>query len=213
MRSGKARATSTPALTSEDACSVDAGDLPDLLAPSARMRSRAAPRTCDSRAVMSAPDVARQPVALRQHGSEIGGECTLSLDHHVRKARMQRQAHHLLAHGRDLARGIDRLQPPQQILRLRERCRRRRIEPRQRGCICYSPGAEFQHQRRQIGDEDFGFVMRLQRPRLGFGPQAIADAGTEAAGAAAALVGRGQRHAHGFERRHAGGRIEARHCA
>ncbi len=70
---------------------------------------------------------------------------------------------------------------------------------------------EIQHQRRQIGAENFGLGIGRQRRGLRFVPQPVAYAGLGAAGAAAALVDRGARGAHGFQPRQADIGLIARH--
>ena len=136
----------------------------------------------------------------------------MALHHHVGKPRVQWQAHHLLAHGGDLVLRVQRLKPLQQVLCLGEGGGGRRVEPGQRLRIGDAPGGELQHQGCKVGDEDFRIVMGLERARFGLGPQAIADARAETSRAATALVGTGERHAHGFKRRHARCRIETRHA-
>ena len=157
MRSGNASATSTPALKS---------DGPSLMPAIWRICLR---RLADAVAGGAAhlfkprrdigPGTAAKAIALRQQGREIGGKRTCAAHHHVGKARMQRQLDHGAAQRRDLARGIDGFQALQQVLRLRESGGGRRIEPRQCCGIGDTPGGEFEHQRRQIGDKDFRLIV------------------------------------------------------
>ena len=71
---------------------------------------------------------------------------------------------------------------------------------------------QLERERREVGVQDLGRREGQQAALLLLGPQAIADAGLEAAGAAAALVGGGLADAHGLEPRHARARREARHA-
>ena len=70
---------------------------------------------------------------------------------------------------------------------------RRRIEPAERRRVGRAPAGQFERQRRQVGVDDLGRRLRRQRRVRGLRPQAITDARRGAAGAAAALVGRGAR--------------------
>ena len=94
----------------------------------------------------------------------------------------------------------------------RQRRRRWGREPGQARGIGHAPGREFEGERREIGVENFR-RRKGQQPALSFlGPQPVAHAGLEAAGAAAALVGRGLAHPHRLQPRHAGARRESRHA-
>ena len=96
-------------------------------------------------------------------------------------------------------------------MRFLQRRRRRRIEKRQRGGIADAPLREIEHQRGKIGGEDFGLGVGRERSGLRLVPQPVADAGLGAAGAAAALIDRGARGAHGLQPRQADVRLVARH--
>ena len=100
---------------------------------------------------------------------------------------------------------------PSRLLRLLQRRRRRRIEKRQRGGIADAPLREVEHQRGQIGGEDFRLGVGGERRGLRLVPQPVADAGLGAAGAAAALIDRGARGAHGLQPRQADVGLVARH--
>ena len=128
---------------------------------------------------------------------------------HVREPRMRAEARHATSERRGLPAFVDRLEPMQQVLRLRQRRQRRRIEPGERARIAGTPAREFQCERREVGLEDFRRGLRRQRCMSGLGPQPITHAGSRAPGAAAALVGRGARNRHGLEAAHAAVGIEA----
>ena len=64
----------------------------------------------------------------------------------------------------------------------------------------------------KISRADFRLREGHEARRLRLIPQAVADAGLGAARAAAALIGGGTRHAHGFEPRDADVGLEARHA-
>ena len=97
------------------------------------------------------------------------------------------------------------------LTRLLPRRRRRRIEERQLRRIGDAPLRQIEHQRRQIGAEDFRLGVGRERRGLRLVPQPVADAGLDAAGAAAALIDRGARGAHGFQPRQPDIRLVARH--
>ena len=99
----------------------------------------------------------------------------------------------------------------EQRLGLGERGARRRIEEGEL-LGAAAPGGKIEGEGRQIGGEDFRPRKGLQRRRLRLVPQPVADAGLGAPGAAAALVGGGARHPHGFEPRHADIGLVARHA-
>ncbi len=99
----------------------------------------------------------------------------------------------------------------QQAFRLLQRGHRRRVEKRQRRRIADAPLREVEHQRREIGAEDFRLGEGRQRRRLRLIPETVADAGFGTAGAAAALIDRGARGPHGFKPRQPDIRLVARH--
>ena len=105
---------------------------------------------------------------------------------------------------------IERAEIEQQGARRGQRGGGRRRQPGQGG-VARAPQRQFERQRRQVGVEDLGRREGQQAALRLLGPQAIADAGFEAAGAAAALVGRGLAHPHRLQPRHARARREARH--
>ncbi len=70
---------------------------------------------------------------------------------------------------------------------------------------------EIEHQRGKVSRENFRLRVGGERSRLRFVPQPVAHAGLGAAGAAAALVDRGARGAHGLQPGEADIRLVARH--
>jgi hypothetical protein len=70
---------------------------------------------------------------------------------------------------------------------------------------------KIEHQRRQIGAEDFGLGVGRKRRRLRLVPQPVTHAGLGTSGAAAALIDGGARGAHGFQPRQADVGLIARH--
>ena len=99
----------------------------------------------------------------------------------------------------------------QQRPRLGQRRPGRRIEERKLVRIGRAPLRQVEQHAGQIGGENFRPRIGLERRGLRLVPQPVADAGLGAAGAAAALVGGGARHPHGFEPRQADVRLVARH--
>ncbi len=75
-----------------------------------------------------------------------------------------------------------------------------------------APGGKVEREGRQIGREDFRPRISLECGGLRLVPQPVADAGLGPPGAAAALIGGGARHAHGFEPRDADVGLVARHA-
>jgi hypothetical protein len=91
---------------------------------------------------------------------------------------------------RDPALGVERLQAFQQRDRLRPGRLGRRVEEGHLPRIGNAPGCKVEGKTRQIGLQHFRPVERVERGRLPFAPQAIADARLGSAGATASLVGR-----------------------
>ena len=143
----------------------------------------------------------RRNVARQRAGAERA-----RTKQHVRESWMDRQRIHLTALCGDAAVRIERVELAQQLLCLRERARRRRIDPRQLERIVNAGGGEIERERREIGAGDLRRRVREEMRRLVLRPQAIADAGSEPPGATATLVGRRARDAHRLEARHASSR-------
>ena len=108
---------------------------------------------------------------------------------------------------------IDRLELVQQVARLGEGRRGRRIEPAQPAGVGGPPAGELERERREIRARDFRGREGCERCLSTFGPEPIAHAGGEPAGAAAALVCGRLRDLPGDQAAHAGGRIEGRIAA
>ena len=119
-------------------------------------------------------------VALGKHRRDLAGEPreaeTARTQHHVAEPRMHAQRGHLAPERRRAARGVDRLEPLQQVASLRERRRGRRIEPRQGSRIETSPARELECERREIGLEDLRRRLRQQRRVHRLAPQSVTDA-------------------------------------
>ena len=92
-----------------------------------------------------------------------------------------------------------------------QRRRGRRVEESQARWIGYAPLGEIEHQRRQVGGKNFRLGVGGERSGLRLVPQPVAHAGLGAAGAAAALIDRGARGAHGLQPRQRDVRFVARH--
>ena len=108
---------------------------------------------------------------------------------------------------------VERLELAQQRPRLADGGRRRRIEeaqaPRDRATP-QSPSASISGAR--SASRISGSAIGRERAGLGLVPQPVADARLDAAGAAAALVGGGLRHAHRAQLGQAARRVVARHA-
>ena len=100
----------------------------------------------------------------------------------------------------------------EQCARLVDRSLRRRIEEGELCRIARAPLRQIEHEGRQIGRQNFRPRIGLQRAGLRLVPQPVADTRLGAAGAAAALVGGGARHAHGFQPCEADVRLVTRHA-
>ena len=155
-----------------------------------------------------------QEVALAQDRRKQGGDLALAqfaaLQHEMRQSRMLSQPCHCPSVRRDRAQLIERPEIEQQGARRGQRGGGRRRQPGQGG-VAGAPQRQFERQRRQVGVEDFGRREGQQAALRLLGPQAKAHAGFEAAGAAAALVGRRLAHPHRLQPRHARAWREARH--
>ena len=99
------------------------------------------------------------------------------------------------------------LRRPQQVARLRIG---RRIEPLERMRIVATPGGKLQCERGQVRLENLRRRVRRERVVDGFAPEPIAHTRRGAARAAAPLIRRRARDAHGVEPIHAGVRIKTR---
>ncbi len=102
---------------------------------------------------------------------------------------------------------VERVEAAQQVARRRERRRRRRVEPVQRARV-RAPDRELERERREIGRRDLGRRVRRERALRALGPDPIADAGSGAARAAGALLGRRARDPLRLEAAHARAGIE-----
>jgi hypothetical protein len=160
---------------------------------------------------------ASKHVALRQESRDIAGESfranLLCAEQHVSEARVDRQAGHRPAAPCDASACIEGLELGQHLDRLRERGRRRWIEPRELERVGDAGRGEIECQRRQVGVQDFGRRLIEKVQRLVLVPEAIAHTGCQAAGASAPLIGRRLRHAYGVEPRHADRGREARYAS
>ena len=130
----------------------------------------------------------------------------------MRKARMQAETRHRVPVRRRLTLRVQRAELGQQVARLRQGAGRWRIEEGEIAPVAGAPDRQLEGERRQVGGQDLRHRMGRARALIRFGPQADADPRTEPAGAAAPLVGGRLAGAHGFEARHAGARIVARHA-
>ena len=182
-------------------------------AGASRARFDFSPRRRSSRCERSA-SAPPSPALGEQHG-EFGGALRLAvarrLDHHSRQPGRERQRPHGAAHVGEPTVVVERPEFAVERDRLLPGGRRRRIEPFESPRIAHPPGREIKGKPGQIGVENFGRGEGRERRRLRLVPQAIADAGLGAAGAAAALIDAGARGAHGLEPRQSEIRLEALH--
>jgi hypothetical protein len=124
---------------------------------------------------------------------------------HRRESRMQREIEHAPAERRDAAVAIERAERVEQVARLSDRARRRRVEPAElRG----SPRSKLECELRELDLRDLGRAIGVEA--LAFGPESQREPGPETSGAAGALIGGSLRDRNRFEPREAGIRIEAR---
>ena len=160
-------------------------------------------------------DAVAAEAAFGQDGGDVGGLLSgagaVRIHDHARQPRRQRQRAQALAFRGDPAVAVERAEFAEQAVGLLQRGRGRRIEERQCRGIAHAPLREVEHQRGQIGREDFGLRVGGKRGGLRLVPEPVADAGLGAAGAAAALIDRRARGAHGFQPRQADIGLVARH--
>src|SRR5262249_54046590 len=123
--------------------------------------------------------------ACGQHAAAFGRR----VDHHPREPRLQRQRAQFSSFARDTARGIDRAELREQCPRFSESALWRGVEKRQLAGVGYAPLRQIEQERGQISGQYFGARIRLERTRLWFVPQAVANAGLRATRPAATLVG------------------------
>ena len=157
--------------------------------------------------------IAAKAALADQHGDLRGrqrGVLRSRIHHHAREPRRQRQAAQLASLFGDAAVAVDGAEFAEQGFGLGECRARRRIEE---GELLgrAAPGRKIERERRQIGGQDFRSRKCFERSRLRLIPEPVADARLGAAGTAAPLIGRGARHPHGFEPRHADVGLVARH--
>ena len=122
---------------------------------------------------------------------------------------MQRQRGERAAMGGDPARGVERAEIGEQRARLGEGRRRRRGQEGEAVGRGGAPERELEREAGEVGAGDLGRREGGERPLLAAGPEAVAPAGRDPAGAAAALLGLGAGHALGDEAGHAGAGVEA----
>ena len=101
----------------------------------------------------------------------------------------------------------ERQQPPARLLHPRLG---RRIEPAERARIGDAPARAIEHQRREIGLQDFGRIEARQAGGRGFLPQPVGDPRPLSRRAPRALRGGGLAHPLGHQPRHPGRAIIAR---
>ena len=161
-------------------------------------------------------DTVAAEATLGEDGGDFGGLLagteTMRIHDHAGEPRRQRQRAQALTFISDPAIRIERAKLTQQAARLLQRGRRRRIEKGQRCGIAHAPLREVEHQRGEIGAENFGLRVGGERCGLWLVPQPIADAGFGTAGAAAALINRGARGANGFQSGQADVRLVTRNA-
>ena len=119
-------------------------------------------------------DVVAAETAFRQDGGDLGRHAARALParihHHAGEARRERQAIEELAFRGDAARPVDGAEVGEQGAGFIERRRRRRVEKHELRRIGDAPLGKVQHQRRQIGGEDFRLRIGLKRRSLRFVP-------------------------------------------
>ena len=110
--------------------------------------------------------------------SVASGSCSVSLrgQQHVRQARVHGQRVHLAAVVGNAA-VLERLQLVQHVGGLQHGCARGRVEPGKLLHVHNAPGCHVQHERGQVGLQNFGGAVGLQALVRGFGPEAVAGAG------------------------------------
>ena len=135
-----------------------------------------------------------QNIAFAQDGGQVARKTRRAelarLDEHVSQSRVQSELRQCAAVGSDARGGIDGLQLVQQIARLCQRCRGRRIQPRKARGVERSPATQFQSQGCEIRVQYFRRRLRRERCLRALGPQAVTEPCAQTAGAAAPLIGR-----------------------
>ena len=190
-----------------------------LRRPALRQTARTAGAWRAVAAELIEPDIKIDAVAAEPALGEDSGDFrgllarapTMRIHDHARQPRRQRQRAQAVAFRRDPAIAVERTEFAQQASRLLQRRRRRRIQKRQGRGIADAPLREVEHQRRQVGAENFRLGIGRQRRGLRLVPQPVTHAGLGAAGTASALIDRGARRAHGFQPRQADVRLIPRH--
>ena len=159
----------------------------------------------------SARRMSRSSTSAAMVGGERRGLERACADDHVTEPRMQAQRREFPSVRRDPPLAVHRIEILQQLRRLREVRRGRRVEPSHRRSL--HPGrGQGERERRQVGVHDLGVVERHQPGLLRLAPEAMANARCLPTSAARALVGAGSRHPHRFQPGHPGARREARHA-
>ncbi len=102
------------------------------------------------------------------------------------------------------------VQLDQQLSRLRERRRRRRVEPGELRGLGDTSHREVERERGQVGVQNLGRRLLEQVGGLVLRPETVADSRRGSAGAPTTLIGRGSRDAYRLEPRHPRARREAR---
>ncbi len=155
--------------------------------------------------------------AFADEDGQFGGRARIALagcgENHVRKPRMERQAGELAAFGGKAATIVDGIEPGEEGAGFGPGGRGRGIEEAQGRGVGNAPGREVEHEARKVGGKDFGSFEGVEGAGLALIPEADADAGFGAAGAAAALVGGGAGDAAGGEGGKARGRLVDRDAA
>ena len=154
---------------------------------------------------------AAQQVALGEQCRELrrGRRRTVVARHeqHVREPRVRGESMHRAAVRRDTPFRVEGAEPQQEVARASERRGGRRVKPAQ-VCRRSAPGGQVEREWRQVGDGDLGSRIRGETAVGAVAPQAIANAGSRAPGAAGALLGRRARDALRLEPAHAADGIE-----
>ncbi len=103
---------------------------------------------------------------------------------------------------------VDRLESPQQVARLGKVRGGRRVQPAQAGGVAGAPAAKFECEGSEIGVQNLGRRLRREGGVRTFGPEPVAMARAQSAGAAAALIRRRLRDFPRHQPAHAGRRVE-----
>src|SRR5215470_7551698 len=130
-------------------------------------------------------DVIAAKTALCQDGRDLGRRTTCALlarlYHHAGEARRERQAIEKFTLWRDAAGAVDSAEIGEKRAGVLDGRNRRWIEKNELRGIGNTPRGEVEHQRRQVGSEDFRLRVRFKCRGLWFVPQPIADARLDAA--------------------------------